>query len=62
MTVETMTATNATWSVTESASSSSSLAKSFGYQSVVNPSHTKFRRDTLKLKMIRMTIGANRNA
>ena len=60
--VDTMTATNATWSVRESASSRSWLANSFGYQSVVNPSHTKFRRDTLKLKMIRITIGANRNA
>jgi len=28
----------------------------------VKPSHTKFRRETLKLKMIRMTIGANRKA
>ena len=48
--------------MTHSASSRSWLANSFGYQSVVNPSQTKFRRETLKLKMIRTTIGANRNA
>ena len=45
-----------------SESSRSRLANSFGYQSVVKPCQTKFRRETLKLKMIRMTIGANRNA
>ena len=59
--VATITATNATWTVTHRASSRSRLANSFGYQSVVKPSHTKFRRDWLKLKMISTTIGANRN-
>ena len=62
MTVDAITAMNATWRVTDSASSRSRLANSFGYQSVVKPCQTKFRRETLKLKMIRMTIGANRNA
>ena len=47
--------------VTHSASSRSRFANSFGYQSVVKPSHTKFRRDWLKLNTIRTTIGANRN-
>ena len=60
--VDAITAMNATWSVTESASSRSRLANSFGYQSSVKPCQTKFRRESLKLKMIRTTIGANRNA
>ena len=60
--VEPMTAMTATCMVIPSASSRSWLANSFGYQSVVKPSQTKFRRETLKLKMMRMTIGANRNA
>ena len=60
-TVATMTATSATWTVTHSALMRSLLANSFGYQSVVNPSQTKFRRETLKLNRIRTTIGAKRN-
>ena len=43
-------------------SSSSSLPNSVGYQSSVKPCHTMFRFESLKLKMIRTTIGANRNA
>src|SRR4029079_7720825 len=62
ITVEAMTAMNATWRVIDNASRRSSLANSLGYQSVVKPAHTKFRREALKLKMIRTTIGANRNA
>ena len=57
-----MTAIAATWRVTPRASIRSRLANSFGYQSSVKPCQTKFRRDWLKLKMIRTTIGANRNA
>ena len=57
-----MTAMTATCSVTDSASSRSWLANRRGYQSRVNPCHTKFRRESLKLKMIRTTIGANRKA
>ena len=60
-TVAPMIAITATRSVTESASRSWVLANSLGYQSRVNPSQTKLRRETLKLKTIRMTIGANRN-
>ena len=55
-----MTAMTATCRVIPTESMRSWLANSFGYQSVVKPSHTKFRRETLKLKMIRITIGANR--
>ena len=62
MTVDTMTTTRARRSVTESASSRSSLANSVGYQSSVKPRHWKFRRESLNEKMIRTTIGANRNA
>ena len=38
------------------------LANSVGYQSRVKPRQTNVRRESLKLKMIRTTIGANRNA
>ena len=54
-------AMTATRRVTDRASSRWLLANSLGYQSRVKPSHTKFRRETLKLKMISTTIGAKRN-
>ena len=59
---DTITATTATWSVTDRASSSSSLANSRGYQSSVKPRHAMLRRESLKLNTISTTIGANRNA
>ena len=61
-TVETRTATTATSSVTNSASVSWRFEKSLGYQSVVKPCQTRPRRALLNEKMIRTTIGANRNA
>ncbi len=60
--VEPMTATTATCIVIPTALIRSPLANSFGYQSSVKPCHTKFRRESLKLKTISTTIGANRNA
>ena len=61
-TVATTTATAATMSEVWSESSRSLLASSFGYQSRVNPCHTNVRRESLKLKITRTTIGANRKA
>ena len=55
------TATAATWRVTPRAPRIRRLANSVGYQSSVNPVQLKFRRSALKLKMMRMTIGRNRN-
>jgi hypothetical protein len=61
-TVETTTAIAATWRVTRSASSRSSLPSSRGYQSRVNPRQTNVRLESLNEKMMRTTIGAKRNA
>ena len=58
--VEPTTAIAATWRVISSACSRSVLFSSRGYQSSVKPCQTNVRREELKLKMIRMAIGANR--
>ncbi len=50
----------ATWRVTPRAARSASFPNSSGYQRRVNPRHTKFRFESLKLKRIRIAIGANR--
>ena len=60
--VDATTAIAATIIVIRSASSRSSFANSFGYQSSVKPRQTNVRRESLKLNRIRTTIGANRNA
>ena len=53
----------ATWSVTaDGIEQLAGSRSSFGYQSRVKPSHTKLRRDALKLKTMRTTIGAKRSA
>ena len=62
MAVVTTTEMKATWSETPRAASSASLPNSSGYHLRVNPRQMKFRFESLKLKMIRTTIGANRNA
>ncbi len=58
--VETTTATAATRSVSNKASTTSSLAKSRGYQSSVNPRHWKLRRESLNENTISTAIGRNR--
>jgi len=60
--VDPITATTATCIVTHSASRICWLPASLPYQSVVKPSHTKLRRDALKLNTISTTIGANSSA
>jgi len=62
MIVEITTATIAIRRVTNSASSTWSLPNSAGYHSSVKPFQTIDRFESLKLKMMRITIGANRNA
>ena len=59
-TVDTMTTTSASRSVTDSASSSSWSVKRVGYQSRVKPFQFTLRFESLNEKMIRTTIGANR--